>query len=703
MSDELEARLSRLRQLLERGHITEADYLKQKDALLSAAMGTGPSEIGREVLRGATHVGSPSEASSSPLAGPTSVDQSGGFPAQIGSYRILGLIGAGGMGTVLRARHVEEGWARRQGGDVALKLIHSQYADDKVFRERFLDEAELGKRIRHPGLAVVHELVVSGAWLGTVMELVEGWSLEQYVTPGGLPIDQVLALLTPIAEAVDHLHSVGIIHRDLKPANIKVRRQGVPVILDLGIAKDLTANHEHTRTATAMGTVAWMAPEQVDAKRATPAADRYSFGLIAYALLSGRLPWEADASAGRITALKLSGHLAQLEFGGEGADAVGNVVMAMLSLDPGRRFGSCRQFVFALAEAYEHQQSLLREQDRQRASQERMRAEREAGVPASGPYDLEPEGRPTSPAELGLAPERPSSPSARVGHRWRWSLSVVVGVVALMLVALVVVSVQRHATSKRFALLRGEALAVALAGRNLEAIGDQNNLALDANYLLGLPGVKVCAITNADGVVRAPPEKVRQSIGGKDYFRDAQALGGTLARYKGGGLWHILTPFERDIEGTTLGQTPVGGWAYLLYDVDDVMQEFGRWDVSEHAGEAAAAAAMALASRNVTAIDPQNNLRLDGDFITDLPGVGVGMVTDTQGVVRAPPEKVRQSIGGKDYFEEASTRGRAYAVRKGWSRWHALAPIRVAYVEGAPASIHGWAYVLYDEDAALED
>ncbi len=133
------------------------------------------------------------------------------------------------------------------------------------------------------------------------------------------------------------------------------------------------------------------------------------------------------------------------------------------------------------------------------------------------------------------------------------------------------------------------------------------------------------------------------------------------------------------------------------------MQEFGRWDVSEHAGEAAAAAAMALASRNVTAIDPQNNLRIDGDFITDLPGVGVGMVTDTQGVVRAPPEKVRQSIGGKDYFEEASTRGRAYAVRKGWSRWHALAPIRVAYVEGAPASIHGWAYVLYDEDAALED
>ncbi len=115
------------------------------------------------------------------------------------------------------------------------------------------------------------------------------------------------------------------------------------------------------------------------------------------------------------------------------------------------------------------------------------------------------------------------------------------------------------------------------------------------------------------------------------------------------------------------------------------------------------ALSLALAARNVTAIAEQNNLKLDANFLLGEPGVKVCMLTNAQGVVRAPPEKVRQAIGGKDYFEEATLRGQVTTWRKGGGQWHVLAPIRVAHVEGAPASIAGWAYILFDVDTAASE
>ena len=115
------------------------------------------------------------------------------------------------------------------------------------------------------------------------------------------------------------------------------------------------------------------------------------------------------------------------------------------------------------------------------------------------------------------------------------------------------------------------------------------------------------------------------------------------------------------------------------------------------------ALALALASRNVTAIAEQNNLKLDANFLLGEPGVKVSMITNEQGIVRSPPEKVRQSIGGKDYFAEANVRGRPTVWRKGGGQWHVLAPIRVAHVDGAPAGINGWAYLLFDVDSAVSE
>lgn len=254
------------------------------------------------------------------------------------------------MGTVLRARHAEEGWAKRQGGDVAIKLIHPHIAEDPSFRERFFAEAGLGRKVQHPSVASVFDVVSEEPWLGTVMSLVGGVTLDHWIRPGGLPVHEALALLTPLAHALDHLHGLGIVHRDVKPANIKVRADGTPVILDLGIAKDLKAGEGLTGTATSMGTVGWMAPEQADAKHVGPAADRYALGLITYALLSGQMPWPDDASEARVLTRKLTGELQPLDAARAGlASGVVAAVSAMLAMDPSARPASCGAFISGLS------------------------------------------------------------------------------------------------------------------------------------------------------------------------------------------------------------------------------------------------------------------------------------------------------------------------------------------------------------------
>ncbi len=360
------------------GHLSDDDlradfgmgpYLDRKRFKAAVAGLTGASMFGEAApLSGATRFEAPTPAPLSgatrfeaptpaPLSGatrfepvgPTRVDAPSALPERLGSYRVLGLLGVGGMGTVVRARHTEEGWAQRQGGDVAIKLIHPQIASDATFRDRFFSEAELGRRVQHPGLVPTFDVIAEGAWLGTVMSLVIGEPLTTQVVPGGLPVSQVVTLLQPVAEALDYLHGQGIVHRDLKPANIMVRADGRPVVLDLGIAKDTQALENHTRTMTAMGTSAWMAPEQADAKHVDGAADRYAFGMIAYVLLSGRLPWEEGTSEARVLAAKLYGKLSSLEQVRSGLPGhVTAAVMKMVSLDAGGRYATCVAFVGAL-------------------------------------------------------------------------------------------------------------------------------------------------------------------------------------------------------------------------------------------------------------------------------------------------------------------------------------------------------------------
>src|SRR5262249_43197145 len=147
---------------------------------------------------------------------------------RLGSYEIVALIGAGGMGEVYRARDL------KLNRDVAIKVLPDRFASNAERLARFTREAQTLAALNHPNIAHIHGLEESGAMRALVMELVEGDDLAQRLWSGAIPLDEALAIATQIAEALEAAHDQGIVHRDLKPANIKLRPDGTVKVLDFG-------------------------------------------------------------------------------------------------------------------------------------------------------------------------------------------------------------------------------------------------------------------------------------------------------------------------------------------------------------------------------------------------------------------------------------------------------------------------------------
>ncbi len=227
-------------------------------------------------------------------AGPAARDEdSPSLPAAIGSYRVLDLLGVGGMGCVYLALQDQP---RRR---VAVKLIRPGLATPAMLR-RFEHEAQVLGRLQHPGIAQIFEAGTADTGQGPqpffAMELVEGQPLGDYVLGRGLDTRARLELLARICDAAHHAHQKGVIHRDLKPANILVDESGQPKILDFGVARLVEADVQsatlHTDARQLVGTLAYMSPEQcaVDVREIDIRCDVYAMGVVAYELLSGRLP-----------------------------------------------------------------------------------------------------------------------------------------------------------------------------------------------------------------------------------------------------------------------------------------------------------------------------------------------------------------------------------------------------------------------------
>ena len=218
------------------------------------------------------------------------------MPATIGRYRIVRLIGEGGMGVVYEA---EQDHPRRT---VALKLLKAGLARPELLR-RFERESEALGRLQHPGIAQIFEAGTADTDLGRqpyfAMELVRGSSLLEYARRQALNTRQRLELVARICDAVQHAHQRGIIHRDLKPNNIPVDQSGQPKILDFGVARIVdrdTESTSQTNVGDLIGTLAYMSPEQVlgDSLEIDARSDIYSLGLVAYELLAGRQPYQVS-------------------------------------------------------------------------------------------------------------------------------------------------------------------------------------------------------------------------------------------------------------------------------------------------------------------------------------------------------------------------------------------------------------------------
>lgn len=222
---------------------------------------------------------------------------------RLGPYEIVALVGAGGMGEVYRAHDT------RLDRPVAIKTLKDTGLDAPDHRrlERFRQEARAVARITHPNICTLYDVCEEGSTTFLVMEFVEGTTLERRLEDGPLPLATALKIATQIADALDHAHRQGVVHRDLKPGNVMLARDRA-TLLDFGLAKlkepddglaTLTATMAAplTEARTIVGTVPYMAPEQIEGRQADARTDIFALGIVLYEMVAGRRPFTGDSSA----------------------------------------------------------------------------------------------------------------------------------------------------------------------------------------------------------------------------------------------------------------------------------------------------------------------------------------------------------------------------------------------------------------------
>ncbi|MEO8191642.1 MAG: protein kinase [Acidobacteriota bacterium] len=275
--------------------------------------------------------------------------------SRLGPYEMLGLLGAGGMGEVYRARDT------RLQREVAVKLLPARLSSDAASLKRFEREARSASALNHPNIVTIHEIGQIDSTSFIVMELVDGKTLRELLYTGPLALRKLLSIAAQVADGLAKAHASSIVHRDLKPENVMVTGDGVVKILDFGLAKLTHPDSDSGQTEQAvtitggteagvvMGTVGYMSPEQAAGQRVDFRSDQFSFGSILYEMATGKRAFQRNSAPQTLTAIIQDEPQPIAELNGKIPTPVRWIVERCLAKEPRNRYTSTDDLAKELA------------------------------------------------------------------------------------------------------------------------------------------------------------------------------------------------------------------------------------------------------------------------------------------------------------------------------------------------------------------
>jgi serine/threonine protein kinase len=453
---------------------------------------------------------------------------------QLGSYLIESVIGRGGMSVVYRATH------SRLGTPVALKALAPELSSDDAFRERFLREAKMAAGIDHPNVIPIYDTGLHDDSLYIIMRFVGGGDLKALLTTSGpLSLERAIALLTPVARALDTAHSHGLVHRDVKPANILLQRSPSGEVdhvylSDFGVMKHTSSISGLTQTGALVGTIDYMAPEQIEGHDVSAQTDIYALGCLFYQAITGRVPHHRDSEAAALWAhmreeVEPASHVRP-----ELPSAIDGVIARALAKNPAARFQTCEEFIRACnAAAAEPAQRMPAAPEDLGALAGATMAESPSPPPSPGtPASATPPPGPPAPVARAASaptpppaapPAPPAQPAARrrggAGGRGRpsrrWLVAGLIVLVGGGIAAAVALTSGDGSSSKNTA--NSKSFPATLAGV------PTNHVAGTGDAVVKLAGNTAAITVDTNGLLTAAPHAMHIHAGGLGKCPTAQA------------------------------------------------------------------------------------------------------------------------------------------------------------------------------------